>query len=262
MKDLIEKLERKPGSHKGQNGKIGVIGGSKDYSGAPALNAHAALRTGSDLVKLLTSEAVRDVVRSYSENFIVEGYDSDYFDEKASAQAKKLSEWADTVVMGSGLSQPDEDALKKLAEDFETPLVVDADAIKSVATADFSKAVFTPHEGEAEFLREEFGSLKSFVQETGAVVVLKGETDRIYTERKVFENETGHETMTVGGTGDVLAGVIGSLISQGLDIEEAARLGAWINGKAGEKAAEELGNSVLATDIKEKIPAVLSDGRS
>jgi hydroxyethylthiazole kinase-like uncharacterized protein yjeF len=136
---------------------------------------------------------------------------------------------------------------------------VDADAIEPVATADFSQTVFTPHDAEAEFLREEFGSLENFVEEAGAVVVLKGATDRIYTQEEVFENETGHETMTVGGTGDVLAGIIASLISQGLEPGEAARLGAWINGKAGELAAEELGNGALAMDIVEKVPEVISD---
>ena len=91
------------------------------------------------------------------------------------------------------------------------------------------------------------------------MVFLKGETDRIYTEKEVFENETGHETMTVGDTGDILAGVIGSLISQGLKLDEAALLGAWINGRAGELAAKELGNGALATDIVEKIPEAMKE---
>ncbi len=258
MKDLIEKLERKSNSHKGQNGKVGVIGGSKDYSGAPALNAEAALRTGSDLVNILTSETVRDVVRSYSENFIVQGFESDYFGNDALGAARELSEWADAVVLGSGLSKPEGKALKNLAEKSESPLVVDADAIEPIATADFGKAVFTPHEAEAEFIREKFGSLENFAEEKETVVVLKGEEDRIYTPEEKFVNDTGHPTMTVGGTGDVMAGIIGALISQGLEISEAARLGAWINGKAGEKAAEELGKGALTTDIVEQIPGVLT----
>lgn len=259
MKEFVEKLDREKGSHKGENGRVGVVGGSKDYSGAPALNAHGALRSGCDLVKILTSRNVQDVVRSYSENFIVEGYDRAYFGEKAATRARNLSEWADSVVIGSGLSDPDEIALKDLVEVTDTPIVVDADAVNPLIDSDFSEAVFTPHEGEAEDIREEYGSVENFVSETGAVVVLKGEEDEIFTPAEKFENKTGHETMTVGGTGDVLAGVIASLISQGLETGEAARLGAWINGKAGKLAAEELGNGALATDIAEKIPEVLKD---
>jgi ADP-dependent NAD(P)H-hydrate dehydratase len=259
MEQLLGKISRESGSHKGENGKVGVIGGSRDFSGAPALNAYGALRSGCDLVKILTSAEIRDVLRGYSENFIVESYSSGYFGEEAASKAEDLSEWADAIVIGSGLSQPDELALKEFVEVSETPMVVDADAIEPLMNSDFSKAVFTPHEGEAEAIREEFGSIENFVSETEAVVVLKGEKDEIFTPAGRFENETGHETMTVGGTGDVLAGVIASLVSQGLGTEEAARLGAWINGKAGELAAEELGNGALATDIVEKIQEVISD---
>lgn len=259
MEELLAKLDRKTGSHKGENGRVGVVGGSKDYSGAPALNAHGALRSGCDLVKILTSEEVRDVVRSYSENFIVESYGSGYFGEEAISEAEELSKWADAVVIGSGLSRPEELALKEFAEFSETPAVADADAIEPFINSDFSQTVFTPHEGEAEAIREEFGSVEKFVSETEAVVVLKGEKDEVFTHEEKFENKTGHETMTVGGTGDVLAGVIASLISQGLEPGEASRLGAWINGRAGELAAEELGNGALATDIVEKIPEVLKD---
>lgn len=93
----------------------------------------------------------------------------------------------------------------------------------------------------------------------GAVVVVKGATDRIYTSNEVYENETGHPTMTVGGTGDVLTGVIASLISRGLNLEDSAKLGTWINGKAGERAAEKYGNGALATDMVEKIPEVMDE---
>ncbi|WP_414837622.1 NAD(P)H-hydrate dehydratase [Candidatus Nanosalina sp. VS9-1] len=251
---LLKKLERPGKSHKGQNGKVGVIGGSRDFSGAPALNARGALRTGSDLVKILTSKEVSDVVRSYSENFIVEDYQSDYFGEEACEKAKKMSEWADAVVVGSGLSSADGDYLKEFAEATEAPLVVDADAIAPLMDAAFEKAVFTPHEAEAEILREKFGSLEDFVGEKDAVVLLKGEKDKIIAPEESFENTSGHATMTVGGTGDVLAGAVSSLIAQGLEITEAARLGAWVNGRAGEISAEQYGNAALATDIAENLP--------
>ena len=163
MQHLLQRLERKESSHKGQNGKFGVIGGSRDFSGAPALNAHGALRMGADLVNILTSETVSDVVRSCSENFIVEGCSSGHFNEEAAVHADKLFEWSDAIVVGLGLSEPDESALKELAKISDASFVVDEDAIPAVAIADFSQAVFTPHRGEAEFLREEFSFMESFV---------------------------------------------------------------------------------------------------
>lgn len=257
MDELLEKLKRKPGSHKGQNGKVGVIAGSKDYTGAPALASKAALRTGCDLVRTLTSEPVREVVASYSENFIVDSYSSDYFSRKSISRAGKLAEWADATVVGPGMGSVKKEALTKAISRTEKPMVIDAEAIKPALEAELSKAVFTPHEGEAEAIIERHGSLGGFAESEDVVVVLKGATDKIHTPEGKFENSTGAAAMTVGGTGDVLTGVIASLMSQGLDLEEAARLGTWINGKAGEKAAEKYGNGVLATDIVEEVPGFL-----
>lgn len=254
----MAKLQREKDSHKGQNGKTGVIGGSRDYSGAPALSAQAALRTGTDLAKILTSRDVRDVIRSYSQNLIVEGYDSDYYGKEAEEKTTELLKSSDAVVIGPGISSPGKVTLRNIAET-ETPLVVDAEAIDPVSRAEPSNAVFTPHEKEAEVLRQRYGSLENFAAETGATVLLKGEIDQIYTSEDFYRNETGHPTMTVAGTGDVLAGVVASLISQGLETTEAARLGAWINGKAGELAAEEYGNGATATDLLETIPHVIQD---
>jgi NAD(P)H-hydrate repair Nnr-like enzyme with NAD(P)H-hydrate dehydratase domain len=96
--------------------------------------------------------------------------------------------------------------------------------------------------------------VESFVEETGNVVLVKGATDKIYSESGVGEVHGGHPGMTVGGTGDVLTGIMASLISQGLEPEEAAVKAAEINGKAGEAAAEEYGNGLVATDLLEEIP--------
>lgn len=255
--ELLDRLDRAEDSHKGMNGKVGVIGGCKDFSGAPAFNAYGALRSGCDLVRIVTSAEIRDVVRSYSENFIVEDYPSGYFGLSGVEQCLELARWSDVVVFGSGLGSPDEEAVREFIERCDNRLVIDADAIKPSLSSDLSNAVLTPHEAEAEYIREEFGSVQSFIEEKKAVVVLKGEVDRIFTPEGEYKNRTGHVTMTVGGTGDVLAGLIASLISQGLDIKEAARAGAWLNGKAGEKAFEQKGYGMLATDLVEKIPEAM-----
>lgn len=257
MKELFLELERDQETHKGQNGKVGVIAGSRDYTGAPALSAKAALRTGCGLVKILTSDSVSDTVASYSENFIVESYSGDYFDMEALNQALDLAEWADAVVIGPGLGEPRAKAVREFLQEAETELVVDADALNHVGRSPLKEAILTPHGGE--FDRNVRNILDSLLSHDN-VVVEKGSTDKIYTESDEKSIEVGDPAMTVGGTGDVLTGVIASLLSQGLIREDAAEFGVWINGKAGEKAAEKYGNGLLATDVVEKIPEVLKRG--
>lgn len=253
MEELLEKLERPSDSHKGENGKVLVIGGSRKYTGAPALAAEAALRSGADLVKILTSEEAKPVVQGFSENLIVESY-GQRFDENSVKKAVELSKWADSTVTGPGLTDFEEKALKQFGEQAQN-LVVDAGATEVLLET--SGNIFTPHKGEAEAIEEKSGSIKAFAQETGNTVLVKGKTDRIFSGEKVFKNETGSPGMTVGGTGDVLTGVVAAFKAQGLEEMEAARLGAYVNGKAGEKAYRDYGNSLLATDLIEEIPEII-----
>lgn len=252
MKELLEKLQRDPESHKGENGRVGIIAGSRDYTGAPALSAKAALRTGCDLTTILTSSSVSSTVAGYSENFIVRDYSSDYFDLDVLEQALELDKEVDVIVIGPGLGNPEPKAVRKFIQKCESPVVVDADALEHVPQS-VEKTVLTPHKAEFDAIE---GSLDNMLEREN-VVVKKGSKDTIYSQNEETKVETGHPTMTVGGTGDVLTGVIASLISQGIDLEEAAKLGTWLNGKAGEKTAEEFGNGALATDVVEKIPEVL-----
>ena len=254
MRELLEKLQRDPESHKGENGKVGVIGGSKDYTGAPALSAKAALRTGCDLVTILTSNSVSSTVAGFSENFIVRDYRSDYFGMEALEKALDLDDEVDTVVIGPGLGNPESKAIHEFIERCESPLVIDADALENLNQLNVEKTVLTPHEAEFKAIEENLERLLN----RDNVVVRKGATDTVYSKNRETNIETGHPSMTVGGTGDVLTGIIASLISQGQNLEEAARLGSWLNGKSGEKAAEEYGNSVLATDIAERIPKIIT----
>jgi NAD(P)H-hydrate epimerase len=254
MEELFEKLQRPPDTHKGQNGKVLVIGGSRKYAGAPALTAQAALRAGADLVKILTAKEAKPVVQCFSENLIVESY-GERFNESSLKKALDLEKWADTTVIGPGLSDFDEKALKGFGEK-ASDVVIDAEAIKPLIQE--SGRIFTPHSGEAQVMRDEYGSEKAFASETGNTVLLKGEVDKIFSGDEVFRNETGSLGMTVGGTGDVLAGIVASFRAQGLDKTEASRLGAYVNGEAGEKAFEKHGNGLLATDVIKNLAKVIS----
>jgi ADP-dependent NAD(P)H-hydrate dehydratase len=254
-------MDRESDSHKGENGKVGVIGGSVDFSGAPALSGQATLRSGADLVKILTSDHVKYTVAGFSENLIVEGYDSEYFGEESVQKAERLDHWADCIVVGPGLGNVDQDALKDFLENAESPLVIDAEAIQTAVRSDILNVVLTPHRGEAEIIRGEFGTIQEFIEMKDDIVVLeKGPEDRIYSESQIKKVSGGHPGMTVGGTGDVLTGIVAALIAQGMNKEEAAKKAAEVNSKAGEKAAEKFGKGLVATDLLEEIPKVLFKG--
>ena len=258
---IAAKLERSSDSYKGENGRVLVIGGSMDYTGAPALSANAALRTGSDLVKIYCPEAVADIIAGYSENFIVERYSSDYLDLNAARAAMELSEWADSIVLGPGLGEVDQKPVREILNHAKAPLVVDADALEYVPRSSVKDAVLTPHSGEMKELMEGIQNLNIMLNRNIAVVE-KGSTDKVHTSEKTRKFDVGCPAMTVGGTGDSLAGIAASLLSQDLDIDEAAELAAKINGKAGELAAEEKGNGMLATDLIEKIPEIIRTSNS
>lgn len=245
--------ERSSDSHKGENGKVAVIGGSIDYAGAPALSAQAALRTGADLTKILTSHKIKNTVASYSENLIVRDYRGEYFNQDALKKARKLEKWADMTIIGPGLGQPQHKAVKNFSKISEKPLTIDADAIGHLDLSKLSNAIITPHRQEFKQLKP---SLDTLLQNDN-IILRKGPVDKIYTSSGTTEVELGHPGMTVGGTGDILTGIVASLVAQGLEKEEAAIRAAKINGKAGEKAARKYGNGVVATDLLKRIPKVI-----
>jgi Predicted sugar kinase len=157
------------------------------------------------------------------------------------------------------MGKPDNEALKQFFSRYSGPVVVDADAIYAAVRQKVSNAVLTPHQEEARIIRQEYGSIPEFIERTeNTVVLLKGSTDKIYSDEGVVEVDAGDPTMTVGGTGDLLAGVVGSLISQGLNLSEAAEIGARLNAEAGEMAAGELGNGATAKDIMNYLPQALN----
>lgn len=140
--------------------------------------------------------------------------------------------------------------------------MIDATAIELGLGADFVIAVFTPDLAEIERIQHEYESLAAFVRETGGVVVSKDAEDVVIDGEDRWTNEVGTPAMTVAGTGDTVAGIVGSPLRRGLDPVEAVRLGTWIGGRAGVLAAEERGTGMLATDVIDQIPAAVWEGRS
>lgn len=264
--DLIVNLFRKPGSHKGENGRVLIIGGSSLYYGAPILSAHGALNSGADLVYLAVPECNYEVTRCHSPDFIVRKYPGDHLAEDSLDQV--LEGKYDSILIGPGLGPRIEtmNAVRKLMNRLKgTKVVLDADAIKAVRGMKFKEeAVLTPHAGEFEILtgkrlpKEIEGRRKLVLREVrklGSVILLKAPVDIIASPRgKAKYNPTGNAGMTVGGTGDILAGVVAGFLAQGMEPFQAAGCGAFINGVAGDELYKRKGCGFTASDLAWEIP--------
>lgn len=267
-------LSRPKEAHKGDFGRLLVVGGSSRYTGAPALVALAALRAGVDLSIVCAPAETAKLISSYSPDLITVKLPCEDLEEKVLPLIEEELKKSTAVVIGPGLGVKTEtqeavrELLKRMGES-EVPVLVDADGLKAVA-AEKSLArrnlVLTPHAGEFEILsgkplprglEERVEAVRSFSKELGCVVLLKSHVDIIAGDGKVMLNRTGNPGMTVGGTGDVLAGIVGGFLAQGVGAFEAAAAGAYVNGMAGDLCLREKGYWFVASDLLEKIPEVL-----
>jgi NAD(P)H-hydrate epimerase len=252
--------KRTPDSHKGDSGRILVIGGGP-YTGAPALSALAALRAGADIVTVAAPRTAARTISGFSPNLIVQELSEEHLcPEDMSVLGDQIARH-DVVVMGMGLGRHPE-TMAAVAEiiPLAKKVVIDADALQPDLPL---KGIVTPHAGEFKRIsgislldlsyRERIEPLKSFAGEKGLVVLLKGKVDLISDGEVVRANSTGNPGMTVGGTGDVLAGVTAAFYAR-TSAMRAATAAAFVNGRAGDLVYAELDYGMMATDVVEKIP--------
>lgn len=276
--EIIPKT-REPQSHKGDFGRLLIIGGSETFSGAPALVALAALRTGVDLAYVAAPERTAYAISSFSPDLITLKLSGEHFTPQNVGQLKGMITKATAIVAGPGLGTHRDsfkavEELLKVLEELRKPTLLDADALKAFSSikrrVDFPFVV-TPHSGEFEAvsgrkpsveLHARIEDVKSLAKEIGSVVLLKGHTDIISDGERVKLNLTGNPGMTVGGTGDVLSGIVGGFMAQGVDPFKAAVAGAFINGAAGDFVYREKGFHMTPTDLIEFIPRVIMDPMS
>jgi NAD(P)H-hydrate epimerase len=257
--------------HKGSGGHLLIIGGSLGLSGAPRLAAVAALRCGAGLVSLAVPESLRAECAQEDPGLMVYGLPA----TAAGALAWPAARWIeaamqlrDVAVLGPGLSR-DRRALavaRRLIASVDRPMVADADALFAVSERlgehrPRPDRIFTPHPGEAarllgcetsEVQSDRPEAARELQRRLGGVVVLKGAGTLVTDGTGLVENPTGNPGLAVGGSGDVLSGIIGALLAQGLEPLEAAAAGVWIHGRAADR---------LATEIVERAmhPAALLD---
>jgi hydroxyethylthiazole kinase-like uncharacterized protein yjeF len=276
---FLAKKPRPRSAHKGDFGRLLVIGGSEVFSGAPTLVSLAALRTGVDIAYLAAPAKTAYSVSSISPDLITLKLDGNHLNPNNMPALKTYIEMVDAVAMGPGLGLHPETrefvkACVSAVESAGKPLLLDADGLK--AFAEFKRPlrvplVLTPHAGEfavltgrklPESLEERIVEVQKTAAELDAVVLLKGQVDVVCDGKRVKLNYTGNPGMTVGGTGDVLSGVVGGFLAQKVDPFEAAVAGAFVNGAAGDFVADEIGYHMVATDLLDWIPRVLEDPMS
>jgi NAD(P)H-hydrate epimerase len=264
-------------AHKGQFGRLLIVGGSEIFSGAPTLVALAAYRTGVDLVYVAAPENAAQSIASFSPSIITLKLPGN---DLSPSHLKLLNEQihkASTIAIGPGLGLASEtkSAARKIVDvgiHSKKPILIDADALKALGIVKkgiFNESVvITPHTGEFELvsgrapssdLNERAEEVKQFASKSGAVTLLKGHTDVISDGTRVKLNNTGNPGMTVGGTGDVLSGIVAGLMAQGIEPYRAAVASAFVNGAAGDLAEERYGFRITPTDLIEYIPRLLNE---
>ena len=253
--------------HKGDFGRLLVIGGSKDYIGAPLLAAKAAYRTSIDLVTLACPRYVAErmqqdpvlIVRPTSSEYYLSGSDVD--------EILNLNLNYDSVVLGNGIGLYDETRsfVREFLRKTDKPVVIDADALKLIEPRHLKPShILTPHIIEfktlfgesAETIDERMKIVEEKAKKTKATILLKGSTDIISDGEKTKLNRTHNPGMTVGGTGDVLAGITGALAAK-TDAFTAASAAAFLSGLSGNLCLDKKGYSFTAADVLEKIPEAI-----
>lgn len=256
---------RKKSSHKGDNGKVLIIGGSEDYIGAPTLvglSAMATLRSGADLVTVAAPEKVAWAINCISPDIITKKIKCKNFTRKEVGEVLKLAKDADVVEIGNGIAFTPgaKEFMQQVIRKIKRPIVIDAAALRVISLQQVKNAVLLPHAKEFEVLLKNSKLTSKNVQKHlgNNVLVRKGHPiTAIISKNKIAFNKTGNAGMTHGGTGDVLAGIVSALIAQGNDAFTSAYAASYVNGKAGELLYKKMGFGYLASDLVGVIPLVL-----
>ena len=265
--------DRDPWGHKGTFGKVLLLCGSRGFTGAAYLAAMGALRTGAGLVFLGVPEsiyAIEAVKLNEPVVFPLPEKDGKLSEAAIPAILERLPNM-DAVLIGCGLGQSEGTlaVVKAVLENAECPVVLDADGInvlsahRDILRGRKHPTILTPHDGEfariGGVLRDD--RMKAAAELAGdlhSIVLLKGHRTCITDGQTGYVNTTGNPGMAVGGSGDVLAGMIVSLLGQGIAPLEAAACGAWLHGAAGDLCANELGQyAMLPTDMLDALPRLL-----
>ncbi len=265
---------RSPSSHKGDFGRLVIIGGSENFTGAPAFSALAATKCGTDLVYVASPEKTAETVASYSPDLITIRLSGDHLKPGAIAELDRWLKISDALVLGPGIGLHEDTAefvwkVISMAESLNKSLVLDADALKIFGRKKRklkTQTVMTPHAGEfaaiaqrkpPDSLELKMEAAVQLAREVNATILLKGPTDIITDGKRTKLNRTGNPYMTVGGTGDVLTGIVGAFLAQHVEPFRASVTGAFLNGLAGDMLMAENGPAISSSHLVEYVPRAM-----
>jgi len=252
-------------SHKGDNGKVLVIGGSKEYHGAP-IYASLAASYLSDLVYVVSPKKCSKVIKSYSPDMIVFPTEKNHFIPEDVEVLKTLSEKVDSILVGVGIGRDSETVETVL--DFLNcvsckKIIIDADGLfaikENLEILKKNDVCITPHHSEYKMVFDEPLTSDNILinsEKYQITIISKGEVDLISEGKRVIKNFTGNSGMTTGGTGDILSGLITAFATKGT-VLEAACAGTFLNGIAGDITSEEMGTNFRSSDVLKRIPKAL-----
>ena len=271
--DVLSMLPDRPlDAHKGNFGRVLLLCGSRGYTGAPTLAAQGALRSGAGLVYLGVPGCIYSIVASKLEEPIVFPlpHQQGKLSMSAVPQIIRSLQGMNAVLIGPGLGQSFGTylAVRTVLKHCQCPIILDADGInvlqkhKDILRDRTSPLIMTPHPGEFARIAGDCADRKVAAMRTAGelnvVMVLKGHETLITDGRTCYRNPNGNPGMATGGSGDVLAGIIASLVGQGLAPLEAAACGAWLHGEAGDICAREIGQyGMLPSDILKVLPRLM-----
>jgi len=268
-------VERPVDAHKGSFGRVLIVAGSRQMSGAASLAGMGALRGGAGLVFLAVPHSIADTVARAEPSYQVTGLPETadgHLDAAAVERLIPLAENCSAVGLGPGLGQSPgvTTVVRGLLDSLPNPVVIDADALNALAAdhrqplcgdqaAGQPPRLLSPHPGEfarlsglstAQIQSNREGLAVSFARQHNVTILLKGYQSVVSDGRRLFVNSTGNDGLATGGSGDVLTGLLAALLAQGQDAFEAARLGAYLHGLAGDLAAEDLSRpGLIASDL-------------
>ena len=265
--------DRPSDSHKGTYGKLLLLCGSRGYTGAAALAAMGALRSGAGLVYLGVPESIYEIEAvKLTEPVIFPLPDTGgTYSISAAAEVQALLNGKDAVLIGPGIGQSEgvKTVVTTVLETFQGPVVLDADGInvltehKDILRGRTSPTILTPHDGDFRrfggiITEDRAACAAALAAQYGVIVLLKGHRTVITDGSACYLNTAGNPGMATGGSGDVLAGIIVSLLGQGLRPLEAAACGAWLHGAAGDICAKEIGQyGMLPSDMLNVLPRLM-----
>ncbi|MBS3176054.1 NAD(P)H-hydrate dehydratase [Candidatus Woesearchaeota archaeon] len=251
-------------AHKGDNGRVLIIGGSENYVGCLVFAGLAALRSGVDVVTVAAPERVAWAINCLTPDLITRKFSGKYFTLKHARDIFKLAEKNDVVLIGNGIGrkQQTKNFVKKIISylnKIKKPFVIDADALSMIRIQDLENGILTPHHGEFGVLLKNSklteNNFRKFLNNT--IIVLKGHIDYVYAKNKKVANKTGHKRMTVAGTGDILAGLCAGFLAQRQTLWESACYATFFSGKLGEHEQKKRPDHYLASDLLTDIKEVV-----